>query len=127
MKKTGCLFLEKRLSNTHFQTAKFGKASQTSDARITGVCFFLQVIYHLMAMVGAHRNRTTAPLLQFKQGFHYTIHIDISFQMVCFVEIAFSIPLCTAEMNEVDAVAIAFHNAGEVIVAAYTKRTGAQT
>ena len=53
-----------------------------------------------MSMVGAHRNGDFAALLQFEEGFHYVIHVDV------------------AEL---------FHQGGAVVCAAYTQRTGAQT
>lgn len=80
-----------------------------------------------MSMVGAHRNGDFAALLQFEEGFHYVIHVDVAFQVVGFVEVAFRIALCAAEVNEVDTVAELFHQGGAVVCAAYTQRTGAQT
>ncbi len=55
------------------------------------------------------------------------VHVDVAFQMVGFVEVAFLIALCAAEVNEVDTVAELFHQGGAVVCAAYTQRTGAQT
>lgn len=78
-------------------------------------------------MVGAHRNGDFAALLQFEEGFHYVIHVDVAFQVVGFVEVAFRIALCAAEVNEVDTVAELFHQGGAVVCAAYTQGTGAQT
>ena len=46
-----------------------------------------------MSMVGAHRNGDFAALLQFEEGFHYVIHVDVAFQVVGFVEVAFGVAL----------------------------------
>ena len=54
------------------------------------------------------------------------VHIDVAFQMVGFVEVAFLIALRAAQVHEVDAVAELLHQGGTVIGAAYAQRTGAE-
>ena len=46
---------EQRHCYAPFQSAQLGQSAQTSYARIAGVGVFAQVVYHLMAVVGAHR------------------------------------------------------------------------
>ncbi len=50
-----------------------------------------------------------------------------SFQVVGFVEIAFGVALCTAQMDKVDAVGKLLHDDCTIVGAAYTERTGAET
>ena len=46
---------EKRQRDAPFQSAQLSQSAQTAYARIAGVGVFAQVVYHLMAVVGAHR------------------------------------------------------------------------
>ena len=79
-----------------------------------------------MTVVGTHRNGNLTALLQLEESLHHMVHIDVAFQMVGFVEVAFLIALRTAQVHEVDAVAELLHQGGTVIGAAYAQRTGAQ-
>ena len=47
------------------------------------------------------------------------VHVDVAFQMVGFVEVAFLIALRAAQVHEVNAVAELLHQGGTVIGAAY--------
>ena len=57
-----------------------------------------------MAMVGTHRDGYATFLLQFKECFHHMEHINVSFQVVGFVEVTLFVALCTTQVNKVDAV-----------------------
>ena len=88
--------------------------------------FLLQIIHHLVTVVGTHRDGNLTALLQLEESLHHMVHVDVAFQMVGFVEVAFLIALRATQVHEVDAVAELFHQGGTVIGAAYAQRTGAQ-
>ena len=121
-----CALFVQRFGYTHFQSTKLCQSAQTADTGIAGIGFLLQVVYHLVSVVGSHRDRDTTALLQFKEGFHHVIHVHVSFQVVGFVEIAFGVALCTAQMDKVDAVGKLLHDGCTIVGAAYTERTGAE-
>ncbi len=119
--------LKDRLCDTHFQSAQFCQSAQAADAGVSRIGFLLQVVHHLVSVVGTHGDGYLSLLLQFEESFHDVIHIHITFQVVGFVEVAFCVTLCAAEVDEVDTVTELLHHAFQVVGAAYTERTGAKT
>ena len=79
-----------------------------------------------MPVVGTHRDGDFTALLQFEESLHHVVHVDVAFQMVGFVEVAFRIALRAAQVHKVDTVAEPLHQGGAVIGAAYAQRTGAE-
>lgn len=55
-----------------------------------------------MSMIRSHGDGALAALLQFKEGFHDTIHVHIALQMVRLEKITLRVSLRAAEMNEID-------------------------
>ena len=97
------------------------QSSQTADAGVPRVGFLLQVIHHLVTVVGTHRMEPYgAAAARGKPSSH--VHVDVAFQMVGFVEVAFLIALRAAQVHEVDAVAELFHQGSTVIGAAYAQK-----
>jgi len=52
--------------DSQFKSSQFSKPTQSSNSRITGICFFVKIIQHLMTMIWAHRNRNIS-LLHYSQ------------------------------------------------------------
>ena len=79
--------------NAHFQATQLSQSTQSANGRVAGVRFFVQIVEHLVAVVGAHGNGRFAdalllpPFLFQHNGFHNGVHIHIARQMVGFVEI----------------------------------------
>lgn len=113
------LFLFHRLRDSHLQSAKLGKPSQSADAGVAGIGLLAQVVHHLVSVVGAHGDGGAAALLHQEEGFHHVVHVYVSFQVVCFVEVAFGIALRAAQVDEVDAVGKLLHEGGTVVGAAH--------
>ena len=113
--------LKDRLCDTHFQSAQFCQSAQATDAGVARIGFLLQVVHHLMSVVGTHGNGYLTLLLQFEESFHDVIHIHITFQVVGFVEVAFRVALRAAQVNEIDAVGKLLHDGGTVVGAAYAE------
>ena len=77
----------------HLQTAQLSQAAQTADTGIAGIGFLLQVVNHLVTVVGTDGNGLAATLFQIKECSHHTVHVDVAFQMICFHKIAFAVAL----------------------------------
>ena len=105
---------------SHLQPPQLSQPSQPSDAGIAGIhACFAEVINHLVPVIGTDGDGNAAPLLHFEEGTHHGGHIDITFQVVGLVEVAFGVALGAAEVDEVDAVAKLAHHRREVIVCPY--------
>ncbi len=101
-----------------FDAANFRQSFEATDRRVAGIGFLLQVIQHLVAVVGTHWNQIFLPrgftsLFLFGNRFDHRKHIDIATQMRGFVEaVGVLFPLGGAQMREVDAWAEALNHAG---------------
>jgi hypothetical protein len=113
--------------NSQLQSAQFGQSPQSSDAGVTGVGDFFQVINHLVSMVWSERNLVGRILLNFQQFLHHCIHVCIATQVVIFKEIAFSISPCVPEVYKVNAGPQRFGHGWQVIVWVCAKRSGTET
>ena len=118
--------LVNRFRNSHFQSAQFGQSAQAADARVAGVGLLAQVVHHLVSVVGTHGDGDAAALLQFEEGLHHAVHVDVALQVVGLVEVSFSVALGGAQVHEVDTVGEAGHHGGAVVGAADAERTGAE-
>lgn len=83
------------------QPPYFSQPAQTAYSRVTGVCFFMQVIQHLVAVVRPHGNAAPALLHYFNQSLYYGKHINIAVKMVGFKKIAFIISFGAAQVYKV--------------------------
>ena len=79
-----------------------------------------------MSVVGTHGDGYTTLLLQFQEGFHDFVHVDVAFQVVGFVEVAFGITLGAAQVNEMDAVCKLLHKGSTVVGTAHAQGSGAE-
>ena len=76
-----------------------------------------------MSMIRSHGDGALAALLQFKEGFHDTIHVHIALQMVRLEKITLRVSLRAAEMNEIDPIPVTLHDPGQVVITSDTERT----
>ena len=78
-----------------------------------------------MPVVGTHRDGDFTAMLQFEESLHHVVHVDVAFQVVGFVEVAFRIALRAAQVHKVDTVMTA-PSGRRSRGAAYAQRTRAQ-
>lgn len=76
----------------------------------------MQVVAHLVSVVGTHGDGGFPLLLQLQQGPHDAVHIDIAFQVVGFVEVALLIPPGAPQMYEIYPRAKFVHHADQIVI-----------
>ena len=77
-------------------------------------------------MVRPHGDGASAALLHEQERLHQGVHVHVALQVVRLVEVARGVAPCAAQVHEVDAVAKAFHHAGEVVVRPHAEGAGAE-
>ena len=112
--------------NSHLQSPELGDAFHASVVRIPWVGAASKVIAHLVAVVRADRNGYLSALLDFKQGFHDTVHVHVPLKMPGLVKIAVIVTLGASQMHETHPVPELEHHPCKVVVRTYPERPGTQ-
>src|SRR5260221_7101227 len=107
--------------NSFFKPSQLCKATESANGGIPGICFFVQIIQHLVSMIGAKWNCFLSLLLFVDQFAHNPRHVYITIEVICLKEISLIITLCATQMNEVNAITQAPHHSNEVIIRTHTK------
>src|SRR5258707_8166781 len=103
------------------EASQFSETTQPTNRRVTGICFLVQIIKHLVPMVWAKWNCFLSLLLFVDQLAHNPRHVYITSEVICLKEISLIITLCATQMNEVNAITQAPHHSNKIIFRAHAK------
>ena len=106
---------------------QFRQPPQPSDRTIAGIARLVEIIQHLVAVIGPHRQRDTPARLHRKQFADHRYHIDIPSQMIGLEEITCFIRPGAAQMDEMNMIPQPPDHPGEIIVGTNPIGTRAET
>jgi len=125
-----CLYANKlaheRAGDAELEAAQFGESAQAADGRVARVGFFVEVVEHLVAVVGSEGQGNFLPLLKLHDLLHHCVHIVIAVEVVGFEEISFGVLAYVAEVEEVYAFADGPDHCGQVVLCGGAERAGAE-
>ena len=125
-RRRGLFLAVERAGDAHLQAAQLRQTAHAAVARVARVRAAVQVVAHLVSVVGAHRNRDLALLLDLEQRLHHLVHRHVAFEVVVFLEVAVGVAARRAQVHEAHAILEFTHHGRQVVVGAHTERSGAE-
>src|SRR6516225_6805314 len=106
--------------DTQFKSPELSQPAQPANGTIAWISCSFQVPQHTMSMVRPHRNGERPSFHQEQDFTDHCIHIYVSIQVICLIEITLLIPSCTAQMRKMNMVSQPADHARQVVIRTYS-------
>ncbi len=122
MRDLGVCIFGHAAQDAELKTSDFCQSAQSSYGRIARIGLFLQIIQHLVTMVGSDRNMASLEFHGKDEFSNDGIHVHVSFEVVVFKKIPFCIPSGAAQVDEVDSFRKLAYHGRQIIFRNHPKR-----